>query len=43
MTAACLEDEGGEVESEGGGQAGPAPAVQPSHPAEVPDFLAAEI
>ena len=43
MTAASLEDEGCEVQSEGGGQPGATAAVGANHPAEAPDFLAAEI
>ena len=43
MAAARLEDEGRQVEGEGGGEVGSAPAVHTNHPAEAPDFLAAEI
>ena len=43
MAAARLEDESRQVQRDGGRQAGPAAALSPDHPAEVPDFLAAEI
>ena len=43
MAAARLEDESRQVQREGGRQTGPAPALSSDHPAEVPDFLAAEI
>ena len=43
MPAASLEDEGCEVESEGGGEVGSTPTVHTTHPAEVPNLLAAEI
>ena len=43
MTAAGLEDEGGQVESEGGAEVSPTAAVHTNHPAEAPDFLAAGI
>ena len=43
MPAASLEDEGREVEREGGGQVSSTAAVHSNNPAEAPDFLAAEI
>ena len=43
VPAASLEDEGREVQSEGGGQVGSTPTVHTTNPAEVPNLLAAEI
>ena len=43
MTAARLEDEGGQVEREGGAEVGSTAAVHANHPAEAPNFLAAEM
>ena len=43
MTAPSLEDEGCEVESEGGGEVSSTATLHTSHPAVAPNLLAAEI